>query len=199
MRQRKDKFEQVSYGFEPLTEHELVQVSVQSHSKITYEMKVSEDLDGKDLYATTDQTIRTLHYTDDQIKKLFREKGMIVTKIEKATIPLPNICVKCNKKGIPRIERKSNAIDYHARESPDSDTGHHITHTNRPDEYWLVYDHQPKKCRIAKYDKNHFLFKNPKDKSINLQKHFFPRYLEKMKRELWAFNSFNKFINTSHA
>lgn len=194
MRQRKDKFEQVSYGFEPLTEHELVQVSVQSHSKITYEMKVSEDLDGKDLYATTDQTIRTLHYTDDQIKKLFREKGMIVTKIEKATIPLPNICVKCNKKGIPRIEKKSNK-DYHYRVG----TRSRKTDTNRPDEYWLVYDHQPKKCRIAQYDKNHFLFKNPKDKSINLQKHFFPRYLEKMKRELWSFNSFQKFINTSHA
>ena len=181
MRPRKDKFEETSIGFKKGTGHELVYVSNPSFSKITYKVKVSEDLNGKALYGISDQTIRTLHYTDDEVKKLFREKDMIVTKIEKATIPLPNICEKCHEKGTPRIERKSNK-DYHYRVG----TRSRKTNTNRLDEYWLIYDHKTKKCRIAQYDKNHFLFKNPKDKSINLQKHFFPRYLEKMKKDLVA-------------
>ncbi len=182
MRPRKDKFEKTSIGYEKGTEHELVYVSNPSFSKITYKVKVSEDLNGKTLYGTSDQTIRTLHYTDDEVKKLFREKDMIVTKIEKATIPLPNICEKCHKKGIPRIERKSNKIDYHYRVETES----HENKTNRRDEYWLIYDHKTKKCRIAQYDKNHFLFKNSKNKINELHKHFFPFYLEWLKKELIA-------------
>jgi len=182
MRPRKDKFEETSIGFEKGTEHELVYVSNPSFSKITYKVKVSEDLNGKALYGISDQTIRTLHYTDDEVKKLFREKDMIVTKIEKATIPLPNICEKCHEKGTPRIERKSNKKDYHYRSKTDSSK----TETNRPDEYWLIYDHKPKKCRIAQFDKNHFLFKNSKNRIIELHKHFFPFYLEWLKKELIA-------------
>ncbi len=43
-RPRKDKFEETSIGFEKGTEHELVYVSNPSFSKITYKVKVSEDL-----------------------------------------------------------------------------------------------------------------------------------------------------------
>ena len=182
MRPRKDKFEETSIGFKKGTGHELVYVSNPSFSKITYKVKVSEDLNGKALYGISDQTIRTLHYTDDEVKKLFREKDMIVTKIEKATIPLPNICEKCHTKGVPRIERKSNKIDYHYRVESES----HKNKTNRREEYWLIYDHKPKKCRIAQFDKNHFLFKNSKNRIIELHKHFFPFYLEWLKKELIA-------------
>jgi len=183
MRPRKDKFEETSIRFEKETEHELVYVSNPSFSKITYKVKVSEDLNGKALYGNSDQTIRTLHYTDDEVKKLFREKDMIVTKIEKATISLPNICEKCHDKGIPRIEKKSNKIDYHYRVKTDT----HKTQTNRTDEYWLIYKHKTKpKCRIAKFDKNHFLFISPKNRIIELHKHFFPFYLEWVKKILVA-------------
>ena len=180
-RPRKDKFEETSIAFEKGTEHELVYVSNPSFSKITYKVKVSEDLNGKALYGTSDQTIRTLHYTDDEVKKLFREKNAEVIKIEKATIPLPNICEKCHEKGTPRIERKSNK-DYHYRVG----TRSRKTNTNRLDEYWLIYDHKTKKCRIAQYDKNHFLFKNSKNKINELHKHFFPFYLQWLKKELIA-------------
>jgi len=184
MRPRKDKFEATSYEFRKGTEHELVQVSNPSFSKVTFKTKVAQDNRGKSFYGTSDQIIRTLYYTNDEIKKLFREKNAEVIKIEKATIPLPNICEKCHRKGMPRIERKSNKKEYHYNVKQNST----ITETNRPDDYWLIYNHKTKslKCRIAIFDVNHFLFKNPKNRITELHKHFFPFYLEKMKKELVA-------------
>jgi len=181
LRPRKDKFEETSIAFEKGTEHELVHVSNPSFSKVTYKVKVAQDNKGKSFYGTTSEIIRSLHYTQDEIKKLFQEKNAEVIKIEKATIPLPNICEKCHEKGIPRIERKSNK-DYHYRVG----TRSRKTNTNRLDEYWLIYDHKTKKCRIAQYDKNHFLFKNSKNKINELHKHFFPFYLQWLKKELIA-------------
>ena len=181
-RPRKDKFIETSYGFEKGTEHELVYVSIPSYSKVTYKVQISEYLNGKAIYGTSEQIIRTLHYTIDEIKKLFREKDMVVTKIEKATVSLPNICEKCDRKGVPSIQKKSN-YDNRTRTRTDSPS-----RNNRPDDYWLQYQHttKPMICRIARFDVNHFLFKYPNHRIIELHKHFFPYYLEKMKKELVA-------------
>jgi len=177
---RKDKFEEVSYANRKGTEHELVQVSVPFWLNATIMDKYG--------CGTTTQLVRYQHYSKDEIRKYLQEKYEFkVIKFEKATIQFPNICAKCHEKGIPRIEKKSNKFDYHAREiSPLTEEPKHKVPTNRPDEYWLVYDHKPKKCRIAMFDKNHFLFKTPKNKTIELHKHFFPFYLEMFAKELVA-------------
>ena len=193
VRPRKDKFEETSYAFRKETEHERVYVSSPSFSKVTYKVKISEYLDGKPVYATSDEIIRTLYYTDNEVKKLFREKNAEVIKIEKVTIQLPNICKKCSRNGIPIIQKKSN-YDNRVRTRTNSPS-----RTNRDDEYWLYYQHTKKRCMIVRYDKNHHLFINPKNKSIDLQKHFFPFYLEKMKKELNTIDFFQKLTNVSHA
>ena len=195
-RPRKDKFIETSYEFRKGTEHELVYVSVPSFSKITFKEKLGKYNDGKAIYGTSDQIIRTLYYTNDEIKKLFLEKGLIVTKIEKATMQLPNFCERCRRKGTPIIQKKSN-IDYHYR----SGTNSSRTDTRRSDEYWLTYQHTTKRkiCKIAIFDTNHFLFKNPKNRTIGLSKHFFPFYLENMKKELNTIDFFQKLTNVSHA
>ncbi len=179
-RPRKDRFEETSIDFEKGTEHELVYVSAPFFLKVTYKEKIGKYNNGKSIYGTKDEIVRYLHYTKDEIKKEFQKKGLEVIKFEEATIPLPNICEKCHRKGIPRIEKKSNKIDYHER----AGRGHRFK-TNRPDEYWLVYDHKtkPNKCRIAEFDKNHFLFKLSGNKISELHKHFFPFYLEWLKKE----------------
>jgi len=188
-RPRKDKFEETSIGFEKGTEHELVYVSTQFFVKVTYKEKIGEYNDGKPIYGTTDVILKKSISDEKEIKKEFREKGKKVIKIEENTIPFPNICEKCHKKGIPRIERKSNKWDYHARMiSPITEEPKHKIETKRRDEYWLIYDHrtESKKCRIAQFDKNHFLFKSSKNKINELHKHFFPFYLEWLKKELIA-------------
>jgi len=180
-RPRKDKFKEIRIESIEGTELEVVDVSVPSFVKVTYKVKVSEDNNGKPLYGTTDQIVRSLHQTNDEITKIFQEKDMTVIKIEKATMPLPNICEKCHEKGTPRIDKKSNEWDYHAREiSPIDEEPKHKVQTNRPDEYWLVYVHKTKpNCRIAQFDKNHFLFIRPKNRKDNLRNHFYPIYLGK--------------------
>ena len=187
-RPRKDRFEETSIGFKKETEHEIVYVSVPFFVKVTYKVKVSEDKDGIILCGTTETILKKSISDEKEIKKEFREKGKKVVKIEENTIPFPNICEKCHKKGIPRIERKSNKFDYHSR-TPDTLTEppKHKIETKRRDEYWLIYDHgKSKKCRIAQFDKNHFLFKLSKNKINELHKHFFPYYLEWLKKELVA-------------
>jgi len=175
MRKRKDEFEEVSYANVKGTEHELVQVTAPFWLNATFMDKFG--------CGTGTQLVRYLHYTKDEIRKHLKEKlEYKVIKFEEATIQFPNICAKCHEKGIPRIEKKSNKKDYHYRVGTES----RETIVNRPDEYWLVYDHQPKKCRIARFDKNHFLFITPKNKMIQLHKHFFPFYLEMFKKELVA-------------
>jgi len=176
-RPRKDKFKEIRLESEGI-ELEVVDVSVPSFVKVTYKEPISKD---KKYYGTTDQIVRSLHQTNDEITKIFQEKGMAVIKIEKATIQLPNICEKCHEKGTPRIDKKSNKLDYHAREiAPLEEDPKHRIQTNRPDEYWLVYDHKTKpNCRIALFDKNHFLFIRPKNRKDNLRNHFYPIYLGK--------------------
>ena len=182
-RPRKDKFDETSIGFKKGTEHELVYVSAPFFSKVTYKVKVAQDNKGKLFYGTTSEIIQSLHYTQDEIKKLFREKNAKVIKIEEATIRLPNICEKCHRKGVPIIQKKSN-LDYHYRSS----TNKIKTDTGRHDEYWLNYQHttKPKICRIAQFDEKRFQFKNPKNRITELHKHFFPRYLEWIEKELVA-------------
>jgi len=72
--------------------------------------------------------------------------------------------------------------------SPITEEPKHKIETKRRDEYWLIYDHrtESKKCRIAQFDKNNFLFKLSKNKISELHKHFFPYYLEWLKKELIA-------------
>jgi len=174
-RHRKDNFNEIRIE-STKEEIEVVDVSVPSFVKVTYKVKLSESNSG-----TTDQEVRSLHQTNDEITKIFQEKGMEVIKIEKATRQLPNICEKCHEKGTPRIDLKSNKYDYRARAiAPLTEEPKHKVPTNRPDEYWLVYDHKTKpNCRIAQFDKNHFLFIRPKNRIDNLRNHFYPIYLGK--------------------
>ena len=180
-RPRKDKFKEIRIESIERTELEVVDVSTPSFVKVTYKEKIGKYNDGKPIYGTTDQIVRSLYQTNDEITKIFQEKGMTVIKIEKATTQLPNICEKCHEKGTPRIDKKSNKLDYHAREiAPLGEDPKHRIQTNRPDEYWLVYDHKTKpNCRTAQFDKNHFLFIRPKNRKDNLRNHFYPIYLGK--------------------
>jgi len=188
-RPRKDKFEETSIGFEKGTEHEIVHVSIPFWVNVTFKTPVGKGENGKIYYGTHSEVWKESAFDEKVNKKEFQKKGMKVIKIEDATTRLPNICEKCHKKGIPRIERKSNRIDYHARAiDPLTESPNHNVKTNRRDEYWLIYDHktESKKCRVAQFDKNHFLFKQSHNRTNRLDKHFFPHYLEWIKKDLIA-------------
>jgi len=189
MKPRKDRFEEATLNFEEESKFEIVHVSIPSWVKFTYKISISETKNGKKIYGTTDIILRPTN--EKELKKEFQEKNMIIIKTEKATIPFRNFCEKCERKGIPRLEKKSNKIDYHTR----SETGSHINPTNRPDEYWLIYYHKtpPTKCRIIKFDINDYAFKSKKNLQ-ELYKHIFPQSIAWEKRRFNIFQFFSKVI-----
>ena len=180
-RNRKNEFEESSIAFKKGTEFERNLVKVPFFVNVTIKDKIGKYNDGKPIYGTTTIMLkRNISEKDEIIKQLQKNSAREVLKVEEFPIQFSSLCPNCNRHGIPKVERKSNKIDYHARVSPDSDTGHHITPTNRPDEYWLCYDHEtkPKKCRIAQWDKNHFLFKKNGRVYTGLLKYMMPYYVE---------------------
>lgn len=180
-RNRKNEFEESSIAFKKGTEFERNLVKVPFFVNVTIKDKIGKYNDGKLIYGTTTIMLkRNISEKDEIIKQLQKNSAREVLKVEEFPIQFSSLCPNCNRHGIPKVERKSNKIDYHARVSPDSDTGHHITPTNRPDEYWLCYDHKttPKKCRIAQWDKNHFLFKKNGRVYTGLLKYMMPYYVE---------------------
>jgi len=200
-RPRKDKFEETTINFEEGTEFELVDVTVPSYAKVTYKVKVSEDNNGKPLYGTTER-IEKRSISDKEIKKEFQKQGMTIIKTEEATIKFRNFCEKCQRNGIPAIQKKSNKYDYHARKiAPLTEEPKHKNKTNRPDDYWLVYSHKtsPKKCRIMLFDINNFQFKSSKNKVREIYKHIFPQCIEWAKKESTFLSSFQKFLNGLHS
>ena len=180
-RNRKNEFEESSIAFKKGTKFERNLVKVPFFVNVTIKDKIGKYNDGKPIYGTTTIMLkRNISEKDEIIKQLQKNSAREVLKVEEFPIQFSSLCPNCNRHGIPKVERKSNKIDYHARVSPDSDTGHHITPTNRPDEYWLCYDHEtkPKKCRIAQWDKNHFLFKKNGRVYTGLMKYMMPYYVE---------------------
>jgi len=181
-RHRKNKSEEFFIANNYEVKHNLSHVEIPFFLKVIYKVKISEDNNRKPIYGTTDQIVRYLDYTKDEITKKFQEKGIKVINFESVTIPFPDLCPQCHRTGIPKIEKKSNKIDYHYNVTQDS----HKIVVNRPDEYWLTYDHKIngklKKCKIAKFDKNHMLFKHSPSKINEIHKHFFPYCAEWMKK-----------------
>ena len=200
-RNRKNKFEE-SYIVlkDDQTGFELNHVKVPFWVNVTYKEPITKD---KQYYGTTTVLIKKdISEKDEIIKELQKDGDREVLKVESFTIRFSDDCPECDRKGTPKVERKSNIIDYHARARPQfEELPKYRTLVDRPDEYWLCYDHEtkPYKCRVAKWDKNHFAFTKKGKVYTKLRKYFFPKYIEWKQGELDTFDSFNKFVNTSHA
>ncbi len=175
-RNRKNKFEETSIRFEKGTEFELNQVKVPFWVNVTYKDPIGKNNDGKIIYGTATEIVKKDISEKDEIIKAVQKEGRIVLNVEEFTIRFSDLCPNCNRKGIPKVERKSNKTDYHYRVKTRSIK----TEISRPDEYWLCYDHEtkPKKCRIAQWDKNHFLFKKNGRVYTGLMKYMMPYYVE---------------------
>ncbi len=161
-RLRKNKFEEATIAYEKGTEFEQNHVKIPFFVNVTYKVPILEEKNGKKHYGITTNLLKKDISEKDAIIKAFQKEGKKVINIEEFTIPFSDLCPNCNRKGVPKVERKSNKIDYHARvRDTFTEPLKHTVKTNRPDEYWLTFDHEkkPKKCRIAQWDKNHFLFK----------------------------------------
>lgn len=123
-------------------------------------------------------------------------KNIQVVKIEDVTSRFYNECPNCHRLGHPRIDRKTNNWNYHYQANNNSIKNP----SNRPDEYWLCYDHKTKpiKCRVAKFDKNDGILTKKGQIFTKIIDYIFPYCVKPLKRELRDLDSFQKFSNCVH-
>jgi len=186
-KKRKNKTEDSSIGFKPGTEFEVNQVKMPFWVNVTYQDNISKDNNGKPIYGTGTILVKKDISEKEDIIKEFEKEGYKEIIVNELTVPFADLCPKCDRKGIPKVERKSNKFDYHARKiAPLTEEPKHKNPTNRPDELWLCYDHKekPVKCRVTKFDKNHLTFTNKGRVNHEIQKYILPYYVEWKKKEL---------------
>jgi len=143
---------------------------------VTIKEKIGKYNDGKPIYGETTVPLkRDISEKDKIIKEFEKDGNRKVLKVEEYPIQFSSLCPDCNRHGIPKVETRK-PIDYHYR----SRTREIQKDTGRPIEHWLCYDHKtkPKKCRIAQWDKNHFLFKKNGRAYTELTKYLMPYYVE---------------------
>ena len=150
--------------------------------QVEYEVKIGGN-ENNPHWATTSEIIYLPISEKDQIIEQCQKHGFKVVNIKPWTVKIPDICPNCNNKGVPKIEIK-NTTDQRTRnwkykEKPSESL------PKRPNEYWLVFFHSPsrKKCRIQQcISTPHPAFKKNLRKQIEIEKYFFPRCLQWMKR-----------------
>ena len=186
-RKRVNNSEEFTLGDNPKINN-LTYLKIPFFKKVTFKEKISEDNNGKAIFGTGEQIVRYSKSTKEKITKQFQEKSLDVINFEDVTVRIPELCPQCRKLGISKIEKKSNKYDYHSRSGSSlfKDSQKPRKETKRQDEYWLTYDHKTngklKKCRIAKFNKTNMTFVNSKNKINELHKHFFPYFLEQLKK-----------------
>jgi len=145
-------------------------------------MQVSADLEGNPLYGETTTYVSKPISEKKLIRKEIQKMGYKVTKIEPQIVQFTDLCPQCERRGIPKIEKK-DTTDNRTRTWKNKARR---DRTKRPDEYWLTYDHKtyPKKCRIVQAVNKPFpAFKKNLRKDIDIRKYYFPQVIGLLKNK----------------
>jgi len=107
----------------------------------------------------------------DIISKEPFPKELNIVNSKPVEIPFLNKCLKCDKEGRPRIDKKNN-----------DDYTHYNRPSNREEEHRLVYNHKTedgkiKQCIIAKFDEKNGIFNKTGKISKEVKDYIFPNYL----------------------
>ncbi|MEO9306698.1 MAG: hypothetical protein ABI342_00120 [Nitrososphaera sp.] len=110
---------------------------------------------------------------EDDIKK----QGYEIMKIEPSVRKIIDLCPKCHKRGIPKIEKKDTRDNRERTWRTKEETS---PRKERSPEYWLVYTHsRHEKCRVRQYVNT----PDPayKKNDIDIEKYFFPWAIQHLK------------------
>lgn len=105
------------------------------------------------------------------------KQGYKVLKTEPAVRKILDLCPKCHRRGVPKIEKKDTSDNRQRSWRYQEET----SRKKRLPEYWLVYTHsKDKKCRIWQYvntpDPSY------KRNQMEFERYCFPMVLEHMKK-----------------
>jgi len=169
-------------------EYQVSKVKLPNYNKVIYQVKCSEDNNGKNLFAEAETYCNNFQHTKEEITKEIEKRSFLgvnykVIRFEPMEIPIKDECPTCHKIGIPKIDKKSNEIDYHVRSG-----GIASVRTDRPDEYRLVYDHKIGKKTvkhvISTLDKVMLNFNKRGKTHTKTKENIFPFYLKAFQKFL---------------
>ncbi len=173
-RKPKNKFIESCYAFEQGTEFRLYDVEI----PLVYSLNVGI----ADPYFANAQTTMEYYFESPvDLNMLIRDvedHGYNLLEIKEATRKLTDLCPRCHRKGIPKIEKKNTSDN---RERSWRNKENTSQKKERPAEYWLTYTHSKhEKCRICQYENKPY--PAYKKNSIEIEKYFFPYVIGNMKR-----------------
>src|SRR2546427_8083860 len=116
---------------------------------------------------------------DELIKEIESQPFKVkVIKVEPAVRPLIDLCPRCHKRGVPKIEKKDTSDN---RERSWSNKEKTSSQKKREPEFWLTYTHtRTKKCRVCQYINTPY--PAYKHNTIDIEKYFYPQVIGNMKR-----------------
>lgn len=171
-----NKFTVSSIGLEEGTEFRLFDVKIPFLYDITVEStspNVSKIGTTLEYYAKSESDL-------DAIRKQLENDRFIykILKIEQATRQLTDLCLRCHKRGTPKIEKKDTR-DYKEKTWRNKDQ---TPRKERLPELWLTYTHtKSEKCRICQYVNTPY--PAYKKNNIEIEKYFFPNVIMNMEKD----------------
>lgn len=172
-RKPKNKFIETSLAFKEGTEFRLYDVKIPFVYTVTIETTDPNLMRAQTTYEYYTKSASNL----DILTKETENHGYKVIEIKESVRPFTDLCPRCHKVGIPKIEKKDTR-DNRQRSWRNKES---TSKKDRPPEFWLTYIHtKSKKCRICQYTNTPYpAFKQNK---IDIGKYFFPHVLERMKK-----------------
>ena len=102
-RKPSNSYQEQTIEFKKGTEYRSFDVKLPSLSKVTF-----ETTDPKIVKIQGAEEILTIPPSEvEKITKLFEDKGLHVLNIEPLTMQVPELCPSCQKRGVPKIEKKN--------------------------------------------------------------------------------------------
>ncbi len=176
-RKPSNAFQQQTIEFKEGTEYRLFDVKLPCLSKVTF-----ETTDPKIVKMGGEEILTIPPFEVEKITKLFEDKGLHVLNIEPYTMQVPELCPSCQKRGVPKIEKK-NTSDQRVRNWKHREEKPRKT---RAEEYWLVFNHNSRsKCRISQFIPLPYpSWKTQKNSNFPYMKFMLPYNYEWMKHQL---------------
>jgi hypothetical protein len=171
-----NEFTEASLAFKEDTKIKKYSVKMPFLYSLTVE---TNDPNNTKMHTKWEYFVKPISKLDGLIKEIENNQSfkIKVIKVELAVRELIDLCPRCKKHGVPKIEKK-NTLDNRERSWRNKENT--STKKERPIEYWLTYTHsKDKKCRICQY------LNTPdpayKKNSIAIEKYFFPMVIGHLK------------------
>ena len=119
---------------------------------------------------------------DELIKEIESQPFKVkVIKVDQAVRQLIDLCPRCHKRGVPKIEKKDSHDRRTRRPTHLGEIERNKVYSQRLEEYWLTYTHsRTQKCRISQYINTPY--PAYKHNEIEIEKYLYPQVIGNMKR-----------------